>query len=79
MHVKNYTAGKTTNQRFAKKASASMTSSMSNSDSIVVSHDKESMIESSRANSVVIDDDDDYDNCNYLCFKLILIYSIYRK
>ena len=56
-----------------------MTSSMSNSDSIVVSHDKESMIESSRANSVVIDDDDDYDNCNYLCFKLILIYSIYRK
>jgi hypothetical protein len=47
--------GKTTNERFAKNASNSMATSTDNTDSIIVSHDRESVIGSSRGSMVQAD------------------------
>ena len=50
----NFAKGKTTNERFARKASSSVaTSSMTDaSDSLIVSHARESIVGSSRGSIV---------------------------
>lgn len=45
--------GKTTNERFARKISSSMVSDDDESESMIMSHDKESVVGSSRNNSIV--------------------------
>lgn len=51
--------GKTTNERFARKISSSMADSDDENDSLIMSHDKESILGSSRSNSIVQDLDDE--------------------
>jgi hypothetical protein len=51
--------GKTTNERFARRISSSMTSSEDDEDSLIMSHDKESILGSSRNNSIVQDLDNE--------------------
>ena len=67
VHINNFISGKTTNERFARKASNSMASSFSDeSDSLLASHAKESILGSSRSNSIV--EVDQENNGKKICF-----------
>lgn len=62
VHSLNFASGQTTNERFARKAPSSVSSSgagLSNkSDSFLISHDRDSVVGSSKR-SIVEDDNDD--------------------
>jgi viroplasmin and RNaseH domain-containing protein len=62
VHCKNYSTGKTTNERFAKKASSSFSSKVSDtSDSMIVSHARESLVGSSRRSSFIEEEVEKYE------------------
>jgi hypothetical protein len=57
VHINNFRKGKTTSERFAKKATSSFTSSMSDESSMIETHAKDSVVGSSRSGSLVEVDD----------------------